>query len=334
MPLVSIIVPCLNEEKTIQLLLDAIHRQTYPLSDLEVVILDAHSKDGTRAQINVWRSEHPDLVVTIVDNDSRTIPSAVNRAVETAHGEYIVRLDAHSMPEQSYVERCITLLQNGIGDNVGGVWMIEPGGEGWIARSIAAAAAHPLGVGDALYRYTTQAGEVDTVPFGSFRKDTFEKVGRFNERLLANEDYEFNARLRQMGGRVWLDPAIRSTYFARASLGTLSKQYFRYGFWKWRMLTKFPSTLRWRQALPPVFVFSLAVFSLVSMIIPSISLLVGLEIGLYLLFLIIGGVSSAIRRKDVSMLVGVPLAIATMQICWGSGFVWSMLKSMLGKEPA
>jgi succinoglycan biosynthesis protein ExoA len=334
MPLVSIIVPCLNEEKTIQLLLDAIHNQTFPLADLEVVILDAHSTDGTQAQIEAWKKDHPGLRVSIAKNDARTIPSAVNRAVETADGEYIVRLDAHSMPEKDYVERCISLLRKGQGDNVGGVWKIEPGAEGWIARSIATAAAHPLGVGDALYRYTTQAGEVDTVPFGSFRKETFEKVGRFNEKLLANEDYEFNVRLRQMGGRVWLDPAIRSTYFARASLQTLSKQYIRYGFWKWRMLMKFPSTLRWRQAIPPVFVLSLILLSILSFLFPFIGILLMAEVGAYTLFLLVGGMSSAIKRKDLPMLVGVPLAIATMHICWGGGFLWSMLTSITGKEPA
>ncbi len=92
----------------------------------------------------------------------------------------------------------------------------------------------------------------------SFRREVFERYGRFDESLLSNEDYEFNARLRQQGGRVWLDPRIRSTYFARPDLKALSKQYWRYGYWKWRMLRRYPKTLRWRQGLPPVFVLSMA----------------------------------------------------------------------------
>lgn len=48
---VSVIVPCYNEEATIGILLAAIREQTYPLADLEVVIADGGSTDGTRAEI-------------------------------------------------------------------------------------------------------------------------------------------------------------------------------------------------------------------------------------------------------------------------------------------
>ncbi len=147
--------------------------------------------------------------------------------------------------------------KQGRGDNVGGVWEIQPGATTWIARSIAVAAAHPLGVGDAMYRLAATASEVDTVPFGSFRRTLIEQIGGYNESLLTNEDYEFNTRIRQANGRVWLDPSIRSVYFARSTFKELVRQYWRYGYWKWRMLRHFPDTVRWRQALPPLFVLSL-----------------------------------------------------------------------------
>ena len=128
--------------------------------------------------------------------------------------------------------------------NVGGVWDIRPGGEGWVARSIAAAVAHRLGAGDAGYRAGARAGEVDTVPFGAFDRRWLERVGAFNEELLTNEDYEYNYRLRQAGGMIWLDPSIRCVYFARPTLSALARQYWRYGFWKAHMLTRYPRSLR------------------------------------------------------------------------------------------
>src|SRR5258706_16067064 len=258
-PSVSVIVPCYNEEKRIHFLLDAIFAQTYPRTQIDVTIADGHSSDRTREVITDFRRAHPDLHLRVVDNHAQSIPAALNHAIEASSGEIIIRLDAHSGPYPDYVERIVAALEAGKAQNVGGVWEIHPGAETWMAKSIAVAAAHPLGVGDALYRHAREAAYVDTVPFGAWRRTLLDKIGGYDESLLANEDYEFNARIRQAGGKIWLDPSIRSIYFARSTFGSLAKQYFRYGFWKWHMLRRYPGTLRWRQALPPLFVASLVV---------------------------------------------------------------------------
>ena len=165
MPLVSIIVPCFNEEKTIRLLLDALHAQTYPHQAMEVIIADGMSSDGTRKQVSAFQDECPKLQVRVIDNPQRTIPAALNRAIETAEGEIIVRLDAHSVPRPDYVARCVEALEAGQGDNVGGVWEIQPQGDSWQARSIAAAAAHPLW-GRSLSSYS----QPPIRRYGSFRR--------------------------------------------------------------------------------------------------------------------------------------------------------------------
>jgi len=327
MPVVSIIVPCYNEEATIGLLLSAIERQTYPCEQMEVILADGMSNDATRQQVAAFVLAHPALAVRLVDNPKRIIPAGLNCALAVAQGEIVVRLDAHSMPAEDYVARCVAALVGGMGDNVGGVWDIRPGRGNWIARSIAAAAAHPLGVGDASYRYASQAALVDTVPFGAFYRRLFEEIGYFDETLLTNEDYEFNARLRAKGGRVWLDPAIRSVYFARPSLAALSRQYWRYGFWKRQMLRRYPATLRWRQAIPPVFVLSLIVLLLGAPWWWLARLALGLEVCVYMAALVAGAFSLAVRHRDVTMLIGVPLAIATMHLSWGTGFLWGLLSS-------
>lgn len=329
MPLISVIVPCFNEQATICLLLEAVSRQTFPASDLEVIIADGMSTDQTRDVVAVFQKDHPEMVIHLVDNPKRVIPAALNCALVAASGEYIIRLDAHSMPSPDYIQRCVENLQADKGENIGGVWEIRPQGTGLLSRAIAVAAAHPLGVGDARYRYTDQADYVDTVPFGAFRRDVFERFGRFDERLLTNEDYEFNARLRQNGGRVWLDPRIRSTYFARPDLGKLMKQYWRYGYWKCQMLRRYPKTLRWRQALPPLFV--LGVISLIglSIFFGSVRLLLAGLLLVYALVLIAGSLPAAVRAGDLRLGLAVPLAIATMHFSWGAGFLWSLVTIFL-----
>lgn len=329
MPQLSVIVPCYNEEKTIGLLLDAIYCQDFPRQQVEVVIADGLSTDRTRQVVADFQAAHPDLEIRIIENPRRNIPAAVNTAIRASRGETILRLDAHSVPAPDYFKRSLAALQAGLGENVGGVWQIEPGAKSWLARSIAAAAAHPLGVGDALYRFASQAGAVDTVPFGCFRRALIDKIGPFDESLLTNEDYEFNTRIRQGGGKVWLDPAIRSVYFARSDLPALGRQYFRYGYWKYRMLRRYPGTVRWRQALPPAFVLSLLGWLALAIFWPPARLLLAAEIGLYAIILLLAGIRLAARRKDWSLSVGVPLAIGVMHLSWGGGFLASVVQSVL-----
>ena len=340
MPSVSIIVPCYNEQKTIRLLLDAIAYQTYPQQEMEVIIADGMSTDRTREEIAQFQKTNPGLAIKIVDNPKRHIPSALNRALETTCGQFIVRLDAHAVPAKDYVARCVEALQAGRGDSVGGIWQIvpgqshlgngtTPGGKGqrpqtaWLPRAIAVAAAHPLGVGDAHYRYATHPQYVDTVPFGAFRRELVERIGPFDEGLLTNEDYEFNARIRQSGGRIWLDPAIRSTYFARASLSALARQYWRYGYWKSQMLRRYPETIRWRQALPPVFVLSLMIFALLAIPFVWARWLLIVELSFYIFVLLAASLQTALKKRDLALIPGIPLAIATMHLCWGSALLWS-----------
>ena len=324
-PKVSIIVPCYNEQSTIRLLLDALLEQTFPRSEMEVIIADGLSRDGTREAISAFQTDYPDLEVLVVDNPRRSIPSAVNCAIQNSHGEFIVRLDAHSKPYPDYVQNCVDALETGRGDTIGGVWEIHPGAPTWIARSIAVAAAHPLGVGDAFYRHTKVAAEVDTVPFGSFRRSLVERVGYFDESLLTNEDYEFYVRVRNAGGRIWLDPAIRSVYFARSTLGQLARQYRRYGFWKWRMLRRYPKTLRWRQALPPLFVCSVILLGFASIFIPQLGILLALELLLYFSIVLYAGLRASLRQRKAYLLPGLLLTIPIMHVSWGGGFLWSII---------
>ena len=200
------------------------------------------------------------------------------------------------------------------------------------AATIAVAAAHPLGVGDAMYRHAKQAAEVDTVPFGAFKRELIERIGMFDETLLTNEDYEFNTRIRKANGRIWLDPSIRSVYFARSTFQELVRQYWRYGYWKWKMLRRYPDTLRWRQALPPLFVLSLLGLLVLSAFWQMALYALAGELLLYFLIMFLAGVRAALQRGNPQIMIGLPLAIPVMHISWGSGFLWSILKSGSSKN--
>ena len=327
MPQVYVIIPCYNEQATIALLLQALFDQTFPRGDMEVLIADGKSTDRTREVIELFQTDHPGFDIRLIDNIKRNIPAGLNAALTAAIGEIIIRLDAHSVPAPDYVERCVNCLEKKLGDNVGGIWEIQPGAATFTARAIAAAAAHPLGVGDAFYRYADQPGEVDTVPFGSFFREYLLKAGGYDETLLSNEDYELNTRIRMQGGKIYLDPAIHSIYFARPTLASLAKQYFRYGFWKLRMLRRYSSSLRWRQALPPVFTVSILFLLIGGLFSPLARILLLIELAIYFATLITASISVGRKKHDLRFIIGIPLAIAVMHLSWGIGFLWSLIKS-------
>jgi succinoglycan biosynthesis protein ExoA len=329
---VSIIIPCLNEQATIRLLLEAISKQTYPHTKMEIIIVDGMSTDRTRDEIAAFQHEYRNLAIQIIDNPERFIPAGLNRGISTARGQIFIRLDGHAVPTAEYIERCVRDLQAGLGDNVGGVWEIHPSKAGAIARGIAVAASHPLGVGDARYRYTEQPQAVDTVPFFAFRRELVDRIGKFDESLLTNEDYEFNVRVRQAGGIVWLDPEIRSTYYARPTLRALARQYWRYGYWKGRMLLRYPRTLRWRQTLPPAFIASLVVLAIMAVILGWPGWLLVMEIAVYSLVLLSAGVIAALKQRSIALIISLPLAIAIMHLSWGTAMWWSLIKFILAMK--
>jgi glycosyltransferase involved in cell wall biosynthesis len=327
----SVIVPCYNEETTIEQLLQAIYTQTYPLSELEVIIADGHSTDQTRSVINDFQARHPGLSIRIIDNDRRVIPSGLNRAIEAAQGQYIIRMDAHSIPEHEYIASCINSLESGLGDNVGGVWKIQPGESSWIANAIALAASHPLGAGDARYRIGGIAQEVDTVPFGAFRRDFAIQLACLmkpcSQMKIMSSMCAYASRRQGMDGST-----IQSVYFARSTLKELARQYWRYGYWKAQMLRRYPKTLRWRQLIPPAFVLTLVSLALLSFAWYLARWLLAIIVLLYALVLFLLGIQMSFKHKDISLIIGVPMAIATIHFSWGTALLWGMLAKPLNRD--
>lgn len=318
---VSVVVPCLNEEERIGALLEAIRLQDAPVA--EVVVVDTGSTDGTQEAVGRYQRRHEDIRVRQLSVPGAGISEALNRGVEAAAGDVVIRLDGHCRPAKGYVRRALEALRETGAAIVGGVWDIAPGRSTLTAHAIARAVAHPIGAGDAAYRTTRpDAGRaaVDTVPFGCFRKATWEALGGFDEALLTNEDYEFNYRVRLSGSTVALDPSVRCTYFARATLAELATQYFRYGWWKAQMLRLHPRSLRWRQALPALLVPLLVMLGGASPIWSPVRLLLGVMVVTYLTILTIAAAHIASREQRWTLVGPIVVAFGVVHLSWSTGF--------------
>ncbi|HEM62625.1 MAG TPA: glycosyltransferase family 2 protein, partial [Chloroflexi bacterium] len=216
-PLVSVIVAMRNEERFIERCLDSLMEQDYPQELLEVLVVDGRSTDASREIVQAKQQTMTSLL--LLDNERRVSPVAFNIGIREARGEILTIISAHSYLAPDYISRCVDYLNTADADCVGGP--IQTVGEGDVARAIALAMSSPFGVGDALFRYSQEETYVDTLAFGAYRREVFERVGLFDEELVGSEDDEFNYRLRSAGGKLLLTPAIRSFYHGRGSFGAL-----------------------------------------------------------------------------------------------------------------
>jgi cellulose synthase/poly-beta-1,6-N-acetylglucosamine synthase-like glycosyltransferase len=266
--------------------------------------------------------------VRLVENPARNIPTALNLGIAAARHETIVRMDAHSVPSEGYVRRCVEALTEPGVAVVGMPWRIEPGAQTLAARAVALAVSHPFGIGDAKYRLAGTASQlVDTVPFGAFRKELWRELGGFNEELLTNEDYDFHYRVRQRGGRILLDTSENSVYFARPTFQALATQYARYGRWKAQMVKLHPRSLRVRQLVAPAFVLSVVLFALLSLwravaLVP-LALILGAYSSLALLF----GWRLARKAGDLRLVPAVALAFFIIHAAWGASFLLGLVRA-------
>ena len=332
LPFVSIVIPCRNEEKYIGPCLDSIVANSYPTDKLEILVADGMSEDGTREILKHYAERYP--FVKVLDNHKKIASTALNIAIKNAKGEIIVRMDAHNTYEQEYVSRCIESLLKYDADNVGGIWIIVPGSNSLISKAIALVLSNPFGAGDAHYKvgYSGEPIYVDTVPFGCYKKEVFEKIGLYNENLVRSQDMDFNIRLTKAGGKILLVPDIISYYHARYNLSDFYRHNFTDGVWAIYPL-KFGSTLfHLRHLVPLAFVLSL-IGSLLLSIFSSIFLWLFLFImGLYLLVSIYFSLRLAIREKNFRCLFITPIVFATRHIAYGFGSLYGLLKVLISRE--
>ena len=328
-PRVSIVMPCRNEAAYIGACLDSVLATDYPLDRLEVLVADGRSDDGTRAIVERCAAQHP--CVRLLDNPARITPAALNTAIRAATGDVIIRMDAHGVYPREYVSRLVSALQESGADNVGGVVITLPADDTPVARAIALAFAHPLGVGNAYFRIGVAGPRwVDTVPFGCFRRELFDRVGMFDEELVRNQDDEFNLRLIGHGGRILLLPDVVSRYYARRSLGAVARMFYQYGYFK-PLVARKVERIMTRQLVPPLFVSSLLATAVLGIWVPAAWPALAAIAGVYGT-LVLTGAALTVRKQGVRCATALAAVFSIMHVSYGIGYLrgivehWSPLR--------
>jgi glycosyltransferase involved in cell wall biosynthesis len=333
LPLVSVVVPCRNEEKFIGQCLESIIRQDYPKEKLEVLVVDGMSNDKTRGVVARYVGEHP--FIKLLDNFEIFTPFALNIGIKKSQGEIIIRMDAHAKYSQDYIVECVKNLQKYNADNVGGSLVVVASKNGSLfSRAIAWALSSVFCAGNAHYK-TIHSGSprfVDTVLGGCYKRELFDRMGLFNEKLPRCQDIDFNMRLTSIGGKILLVPNIFVYYYPRASLKNYFFRDLTSGEWIIYSSKFMRRPLKLRHYLPAICFFG-AIGLLVAGFWKLVFWLVlaGLA-AVYVFLSLFFSVRIAAKERNWRFVFLMPLAFASRHLAYGLGSVLGLAKLILNKK--
>ena len=314
---ISIIIPCLNEEKYIAHCIESIVVSDIDYDKTEVIFVDGVSSDKTVEIINEYVVKYP--FIKILSNPKKYTPVSMNIGIDTSIGDYIFILSAHAEYKKDYFKKLVKSIKALKADCVGGILLTEVKNKNKKSNSIKEILSHKFGVGNSDFRTgSSEIKEVDTVAFGCYTKEAFEKYGYFDEKLIRNQDIELNKRIINGGGKIYLVPDVECIYYARENFIDLAKNNYSNG--KWNILTayytKTLNSLSLRHFIPLIFLLSLLFPSLLSLFFPKF-IFVGLfSLASYFALVII--ISLNLREKENSFFYLI-ISFFTLHISYGMG---------------
>lgn len=310
---VSLILPVFNEERYIEDCVRSLLEQDYPREELEILLMDGMSTDGTMAILRRLEAEFPDTV-RVLENPRRIQSSAMNLGAEAARGEYILRVDVHAEYPPNYVSACVRMLNETDAVNAG--CALRTAARTKTGKRIAKFLTSPFAVGGASFRVGAESGYVDTVPFGAFRKAYYQELGGFDERLVRSEDNEINYRIRSRGGKIYMTSEIQVTYYCRETVGALAKQAAANGKWTVIASRLCPGSMSLKYFVPLLFLLSLAGMPLLSLLHPLFALAFAAELALYLALALLSAGKKAESFRELLFLTAL---FPIFHIAYGAG---------------
>ncbi len=326
---VTFVVPVRNEEQHIRACLQSLVDQSYAGGEIEILVVDGWSSDGTRKIIDGFRRLYPH--VHRLENPAGIAPKAMNIGIRAARGDIIIRADGHNVYPRDYAANCVKYLAETPADNVGGPCITVPADESFGGRLVAAVLSSPFGVGNSRFRTGSEEGFVDTVPFGAFRKELFDRIGMYNEKLVRNQDNDLNARIRNWGGQIYLTPALATRYHPVKTFRELLSKTFQSSRWHMVTIRENSKSLSARHLAPACFVLILSALLAASFVAPAARWTLLQAISIYFL----AGAYFPLRSRNSdtrAVSLALPFASFCFHLAYGAGTIIGL--AYLFREPS
>ena len=245
--LISVICPTFNERKNIESIIDFFQKALPP--EKELFIIDGGSTDGTLEKITELQKDFDNIF--LIKNPDRYVPYALNLGIKNSKGSPIIRIDAHTKYSNDYFEKILETFEETGADIVGGPYRVAFDSN--FQEAVGIAISNPFGIGNSKVHNINFSGYVDSVAYGAWKRELFDEVGYFDEKLLRNQDDEFHYRAKSKNKKIYQDSEIKLWYYPRNSFTGLIKQYFQYGLFKPMVLYKVRSEMKIRHLVPSIF---------------------------------------------------------------------------------
>jgi hypothetical protein len=195
-----------------------------------------------------------------------------------------------------------------------------------VAGAIARALASTFGSGNAYVKTgTKQPIWADTAAFGCYRRELFDRIGYFDERLLGSSDMDFNRRVLAAGGRILLVPEIVIRYFADATLAGFWRHNFADGVWASYVLKFGRRAFCLRHWIPLMFVASLVGSVVLSFVWYAVIWLLLAIAGAYVAADLGASAAIAIREREPAYMLLLPGIFAVRHFAHGLGALLGLL---------
>lgn len=326
LPSITVVMPVLNEEAHLDASVQSVFAQSYP-SEIELILALGPSHDATNKIAKALAKK--DARIKLLDNPRGLTTVGLNSAVKVAKHDYIVRIDAHSEPQQNYFQDGIRILLEQDADEVGGIMHAQ--GRSAFQKAVAYAYTSRWGIGAASYHVGGEAGEAESAYLGIFKKSALERVGGYDEAIIRGEDWDLAQRIKRTGGKVWFSPELRVTYWPRGRFGRLVKQFYSTGVWRGDLTRRDLASASKRYFVPPLAVlgiiagFLLLVFG---QALGTVHLLGIVPAAAYLLGVTVVAVLAA--GLSLKSRVALVVALASMHMSWGWGFLRGFVRGAAG----
>ena len=323
----SIIIPCLNEEDYIKNCLDSIIAQEYELNKIEIIIVDGNSTDNTLNIIHEYQENYSQI--KLFRNPLKKTPISLNIGIKNSVNQIIVILGAHTKLDKEFIRYNNKFLHEKNAAATGGTQINV--GNNFIQCLIGTVMEIPFAMATARYRWSKKEQYVDTVVYAAYKREIFEEIGLFEEKIIISEDAEINWRIRQAGNKIFFSPLIKSYYYPRNTILKFLKQMFRYGILRVNMFKKHPDSVSISHLIPPIFAISLILLLILGFFFKKLFWLLIFFIMIHLIIGLILSINNLLYKK-IKYIFFTPLIIFLLHLFWGMGFIFGLISIKFKKS--